>query len=622
MIRALTGLLVCWLLVVQGQAQAQELRLLPAVERYAVGQYVQVWQDPSAQATALDALDALDQFVPLNADKLTRGTGPSAWWLYLELDHALPHTVEWLLKVDFSSLDYVDVWKVRGTSDAVPLYQGGDQFPFGERPIRHSAYLIPLHLQAQEKTALLLRVQTQGSVIVPLEILSQTAFIEEQESERLLLGGLWGGLLFLMLYNLFLYLNVRDVAYLYYCTYIFTFVLSNMHLAGVGFHYLWPDWLWMQTGGVPVLFMFSAMAANNFSRLLLDLKNRHPLLDRILVGFLVLDGICVVVFPFLPFHLSFLTTAAVVMTMAIVMMAAGLLSFVEGYPPARYYFLAWIMLFIAIVIFALEVLGAVEGSYMSKWGLQVGAAMEALLFAIAISDRINLMKQQTLAAQEKLVEQEKILRTAQEQANRELELRVDQRTRELAKVVEDLARVNEKLDRLNQLDELTHLYNRRAFNQRSVQLLEQCRRESRPLSVLLLDVDHFKQVNDRYGHLVGDECLRRVANLIRERVTRPQDFVARFGGEEFVVVLYDTHLDGALHVAERIRSEVQQMNMRWEDRTIPLTISIGVCGGVPEAWHEVEHFTGCADQALYRAKSEGRNRVVPGELSVVKAARD
>ncbi len=621
MIRVWPWLLLGWCLV-STQASALELRLLPAVERYAAGQFVRYWEDPTAQASAIDVLERLEQFVPLAEDKLTRGANQSAWWLYLELEHAVPQAEEWLLKVDFSSLDHLDVWQVRGATDLTPLYQGGDQLPFDVRPIKHSAFLVPLPLQAQEKTALLLRVQTQGTIIVPLEILSKTAFIEEQESERLLLGGLWGGLLFLMLYNLFLYLNVRDQAYLYYCAYILTFVLSNMHLAGVGFHYFWPDWLWMQTGGVPVLFMISAMAANNFSRQLLDLKNRHPRLDRILFGFLVLEAGCVVLFPFLPFHLTFLTTAVVVMTMAFFMMAAGLLSFVEGYPPARYYFLAWITLFIAIVVFALEVLGVVQGSYLSKWGLQVGAAMEALLFAIAMSDRINLMKQQTLAAQEKLVEQEKILRSAQEQANRELEQRVDQRTRELAKVVEDLARVNEKLDRLNQLDELTHLYNRRAFNQRSVQLLAQCRREMRPLSVLLLDVDHFKQVNDRYGHLVGDECLRRVATLIRERVTRPQDFVARFGGEEFVVVLYDTHLDGALHVAERIRAEVQQMNMQWESRAVPLTISIGVCGGVPEAWHEVEHYTGCADRALYRAKSEGRNRVVSGEFSALTQARD
>jgi diguanylate cyclase len=214
-----------------------------------------------------------------------------------------------------------------------------------------------------------------------------------------------------------------------------------------------------------------------------------------------------------------------------------------------------------------------------------------------------------------VVEQEKLLRSAQEQANRELEARVEQRTRELARVAEDLARVNEKLDRLNQLDELTQVYNRRAFNQRSVQLLMQCQRERKPLSVLLLDVDHFKQVNDRYGHLAGDECLRRMATLIRERVTRPQDFVARFGGEEFVVVLFDTHLDGARHVAERIRSEVQQLQVQWETTLIPLTTSIGLCSAIPDELTGIEQYTAAADQALYEAKESGRNRVVVAGLS-------
>ncbi|HVL02475.1 MAG TPA: diguanylate cyclase [Dongiaceae bacterium] len=606
-----------WLLLMLVPAQAAELRLQPGQERYSVGAFLRIWEDPSAQLGPDEALTHLDRFVLAGEEKVTRGYSRSAWWFYLPLSSAI--ATEWLAHVDYSALDYLDVWQIRSGEAPRSIFSGGDHLPFPERPVLLSTFLIPFtlqpaSLQPSEPEALLIRVQTQGAVIVPLQILSKTAFIEDQERERLLLGGLWGGLLCLMLYNLLLHRNVRDRVYLYYCAYILAFVAGSMHLTGLGFHYLWPYGLWVQTGGLPILFLLASLMAVNFSRLLLDLKHRHPRLDRVLLGYGWLHGACMVVFPFLPFQLSLYCTVAVVLSMGFFLMTAGMMAFVNRYPPGRNYMLAWICVFIAVLIFALETMGLTHGTFISKWSLLIGAVMEALLFAVAMSDRISLFKQQTLQAQQKVVEQEKLLRLAQENANRVLEQRVDQRTRELAKVVEDLARVNEKLDRINQLDELTLVFNRRAFNQRSSLLLAQCKREQRSLAVLLLDIDHFKRVNDCHGHLAGDECLRRVAALVQARVTRPQDFVARLGGEEFVVVLYDTEEEGAIHVAEKIRVEIQQMPMRWEDRTIHLTVSVGLCCGVPSSWHEVEHFTGWADQALYQAKSRGRNQLVRRDL--------
>lgn len=594
-------------------AWADVMLLEPDRERYQPGQYVQVWEDPSGQVTASEVLTRLAEFEDLQDNQLSRGTVGTAWWLYLPLWHDRPRPAEWLLAVDFSSLDHLQVWLVYETGQLETLFDGGDRMPFHRRPLLHSSFLVPFMLQSGERSALLIRAQTEGSLVVPLRLVSKNAFIEDQEMERLLLGGIWGGLVFLLLYNMFLYLSVRDTTYLYYCAYILTFVLCTLHLAGVGFHYLWPDWIWFQNRGAILLGLLSALAANQFSRRLLDLRERHPRFDRVLQFFLVLTAILLVLVPFLPYVPTMHLTGVFITCMAMVMLSAGFASFVEGYPPARYYFLAWVTLFFAIIIFLLEMYGVFRASYLSKWVLQLGAASEALLFAIAMSDRINLLKQQTLAAKEKIVEQEQLLRTAQEKANRELEARVEQRTRELAQVAEDLARVNQQLDRMNQLDELTQVYNRRAFNQRSVQLLAQCKRDQRPFAVLLVDADHFKQVNDRYGHLAGDECLRQLAAVIRSRVTRPQDFVARLGGEEFAVVLFDTPEQGAAQVAERIRSEVQQIQLHWEDGIIPLTVSIGLCSRVPARDDKVEDFTHSADLALYRAKAEGRNRVVVAE---------
>jgi diguanylate cyclase len=130
------------------------------------------------------------------------------------------------------------------------------------------------------------------------------------------------------------------------------------------------------------------------------------------------------------------------------------------------------------------------------------------------------------------------------------------------------------------------------------------------LSLLVVDIDHFKSFNDTYGHLVGDDCLKMVADCIKRHVTRPQDLAARYGGEEFVVLLPDTPEAGAVRVAERIREEIQKTAFRVSDQVLHLTVSIGVCSCAPARADATKALFACADDALYQAKAEGRNRVI------------
>jgi diguanylate cyclase (GGDEF)-like protein len=129
------------------------------------------------------------------------------------------------------------------------------------------------------------------------------------------------------------------------------------------------------------------------------------------------------------------------------------------------------------------------------------------------------------------------------------------------------------------------------------------------LAILVLDLDHFKQINDRYGHLIGDECLRRVAMVIRKHTQRPGDTAVRFGGEEFVVLLPGTNREGACQVAEQIREDVQSLVLEIDNRQIRLTLSTGISGRVPLEDDTAEKLLEAADSALYRAKAAGRNRV-------------
>lgn len=174
-----------------------------------------------------------------------------------------------------------------------------------------------------------------------------------------------------------------------------------------------------------------------------------------------------------------------------------------------------------------------------------------------------------------------------------------------------LNRANRELTELSERDSLTRLYNRRTFEARATEYWRQATRSRDPISILLLDIDHFKAYNDCYGHLAGDECIRRVAEAIAECANRPSDIVARYGGEEFIVLLTNTPESGARHVAEQIRQATLSLAIEHRESSASeyVTISVGGATLVNTQNGELTALVHAADQALYRSKDAGRNCV-------------
>ncbi|PSS57180.1 GGDEF domain-containing protein [Pseudomonas sp. BBP2017] len=167
-------------------------------------------------------------------------------------------------------------------------------------------------------------------------------------------------------------------------------------------------------------------------------------------------------------------------------------------------------------------------------------------------------------------------------------------------------RHQDNIETLATLDSLTGLPNRRGFDLLAAQALQEAQREPKPLVALLIDLDHFKQLNDTHGHLAGDEVLRQFA-LVLENCLRQADIICRWGGEEFIVLLKDTDAVHAQEVAEKLRLHTEQRVFNFADKAIKLTTSIGLSSLQPE--DTLHSLIARADQALYRAKQSGRNRV-------------
>ncbi|MCG8456734.1 MAG: GGDEF domain-containing protein, partial [Holophagales bacterium] len=184
------------------------------------------------------------------------------------------------------------------------------------------------------------------------------------------------------------------------------------------------------------------------------------------------------------------------------------------------------------------------------------------------------------------------------------------REEEIRERTQALQFANEELKRLAREDGLTGIANHRAFMEFADQAWRIVARERKSISVLMIDVDHFKAYNDIYGHQAGDSCLRQVSEAISTIARRPLDLAARYGGEEFAVILAHTELDDALNLAEQARREMLALDIPHSGSADygVVTISIGAAALVPHRDTEVTTLISMADRALYRAKRGGRNR--------------
>ena len=161
-------------------------------------------------------------------------------------------------------------------------------------------------------------------------------------------------------------------------------------------------------------------------------------------------------------------------------------------------------------------------------------------------------------------------------------------------------------------DDLTGLYTRQYIDERLAQEIERAKRYQRPFSILMVDLDHFKQVNDTYGHSTGDLVLQIVSDILIQDL-RDTDIAGRLGGEEFIIILGETQQDGAVNFAERIREEIESKHIEKDNKVIKVTASIGLACYKKSYKDQFERLIEDADKALYKAKNSGRNRVVISE---------
>ncbi|WP_416396389.1 7TM diverse intracellular signaling domain-containing protein [Allohahella sp. A8] len=548
-------------------------------------------------------------------DRVALGFNRAVHWFKLDLLVEQPSLEGWLLELSYPLIDQVELFVIQ---NGKVMRSGitGDRVEFDQRPLDHRNFLFPLALDSAGELTLYLQVQTDGAMELPLHLWQKNAFIEAEGTVLALQSMYFGLMIGMLLYNLFIFLVLRDRSYFWYLGVTASIMLFQASLHGFGFQYLWPGSVWWQDQSVAVMAASSSAFTVLFARSFLGYTGTRGLGADGLKWLGVVSIAIVALTVLLPYQYAIRLAAGLGAITPILVMAAGISKWRTGSLSARYFTIAWSVFMAATVVLVLSKFGYIPSSGYTENAQQIGSAMEVLLLSIALAQRFSEERSKRLEAQEQALISERVAREAQQEIARtqsaaaeRLEHRVVERTAELQSAMQQLSEANMLLRNLSSLDGLTGVHNRRAFDERFDLEWRRSQRNGTLLSLLLIDIDHFKKLNDSAGHLAGDECLRQVADCIKDSIRRPPDFCARFGGEEFVVILPETDAPGAVHTANRIRRSIESLDIRFNEHSLKLTASIGCCSLVPQADDDLHSLIECADKALYAAKGDGRNLV-------------
>lgn len=384
--RYLLMFLLCGLPLLAGAVEFNEAtRSLP------LGRVMQVLEDPSGSVTIADARSALmaTRYTRHDKDTLNAGYSRSAFWLKVDL-HYLPKDPQaqrtWLLELAYPPLDHLELYVPDDAGGYRLAGRTGDALPFASREIRQNNYLFTVDFKAGEQKTLYLRLQSEGSIQAPLTLWSSTAYLEDQPLRLYVLGLIYGVLLGMLMYNLFIYLSVRDTSYLYYILYIASFGMYQLSVNGAAVEYFWPDNPWWANAATPFLIGASALFGSLFARSFLHTALYSRWLDRLL---LVLVGTGAVVM-----LLSLMTSYALALVFTVTIFVAGIKAWCCGQRVARYFIIAWSAFLIGGVVNTMMVLGYLPNVFLTMYASQIGSAIEVALLSLALADRINAMREQ------------------------------------------------------------------------------------------------------------------------------------------------------------------------------------------------------------------------------------
>lgn len=513
--------------------------------------YISIFEDQSGKLTIDDLSHGeYSQQFKNTGEPTNFGFSNSAWWVKLTLKNNEDKEKRIIIRQDYVLTDYIDFYFLHEDNPRL-TYSTGDRLPYAHRPVNYRDFLFPVTFPANSEAIVLMRFASSGPINISLDLHSDISLLEKATDNQLFTGIYYGGLIILVLYNIFLFVAVKDFTFFYYLLYIISYGFYFSVHDGLFYKYVIPENPWLANHSLIILLALSLIWALQFSRSILSIKRIAPVANKITTILVSISAILLVISPSISYKTIIFPISVLTVFCIIHLMAMGFIALAADSKPARYYLVAWSALLVGVFTYMLKSFGILPHNLWTHNGQQVGSLIEMVLLSLAIGSRVNELQKNTY------------------------------------------------------IDSLTNLFNRRYFDERLSKEIDRANEKiEKPLSLLIIDIDNFKIFNDNFGHKIGDEALRSVGVMLKKS-TRKHHVLCRYGGEELAVILPSIPHHKALVVAERIRANIE------DNSNLPykITVSIGLATLDKNDLTTPKRLFEAADHALYSAKENGRNRV-------------
>ncbi|HPS56907.1 MAG TPA: 7TM diverse intracellular signaling domain-containing protein [Spirochaetota bacterium] len=418
-------------------AESSVVTLEEGRKHYSLGRSLYILEDRNGDVT----IDGImkhqydSRFTRSEADAPNYGFSRSTYWAKFEIINPFNTPREMYLETGYPNLDLIELYM----PEPGGRYQkrtAGYNYVFKEREVQYRNIVFKISLSPGKNTYYAM-IQSSGTVTFPLILQTPDYLVETSTIDYLVLGMYYGILFVMILYNLFVYISVRDRSYLYYISYITSFILFSFSLNGMGFQNFWPDSIWWQKVSVPLLIFSGIFTIGQFVRSFLELKKISAVSDRIVQLMMLMAFAGMVLSFIIDYSMAIRLSALTVVIAVTICFLVGIFSVIKGNRSARFYLLAWTCFLLGCFVFALKATGYIPFNTVTQYAMQAGSAAEVVLLSFALGDRINILKGEKETAQLRTIE-------IQKSATEDLERKVAERTMELNRANEDL----KELDKL------------------------------------------------------------------------------------------------------------------------------------------------------------------------------
>ncbi len=561
MLRSFFIFIVTFFSITAAVASSEDVQaeLLSAIE------YFQ--EDVESPLSLFEAKVHFDKGAVTKAERqfLTFGISNKPVWIRLSLNNTSSHSLRRRLTAGQTWIESLDVYLVDGEGN-IKYWHSGDGKKLDTHLLPGIGLVFDIDIPPG-MSQVFIRGQTEDPLTLPIQLLDGGESQQLGIKSYVASGVMYGVLLALVGFNLVLFITLKQLYALYYSIYISCFIVMNIGYSGYGFSWLYPNSPWIQNYSTLFFMVLHGVCGLIFVSNFLHLSKHMPILKKAIYLYIDLGLLAIAFSISVQLHLlsSFIAFSYIAMT-TLFMIFVGLLN-VHRVDDALYFTLGVCSSMVGLLITTLSVWGVIPYTVIGFHSAEIGVLCEAVILAMVVAYRLRSIEHERISAKY-----------------------------------------------LAMHDPLTQLLNRRAFKNTAQRLMDGEFGKDRVFSFVIMDIDHFKVINDTYGHHVGDLALAHIAGLLKGH-SRKTDLIARWGGEEMVLLLPETNIHQAIAYTEKLHATIKNSFLKMEGQTISITASFGVASRRHQ--ESLESMLKRADERLYIAKNRGRDQVEPQCQSLV-----